>query len=412
MKIDDLQGYYPLIHSEKTKFHQKDDAKALKEFLLDIECLDPLSEWTSKLNLFDILRISRVEIRHSNMLSWLLNPNENHGLGDSVLRGFIQYVVTTFIDDSDIFNILLMNCHDFSIYREWHHIDLLAVSKEEKFVLCIENKIDTGEHDNQLKRYRSIVEETYPDYKRIYIYLSPEGVEASEADCWCAMSYQDVLNIIDSCRKKRQLIPDAELLINNYIDTIRRDIVGDERLVQICKDIYAKHQKALDLIFENKPDRASDLAEIFRSWATQKMQNGELEVILDKCNKTYTRFKTKTMSELLPDAEEALSGWNTKNHYFYEICNNQGKQFLMQLSFSSKNISDELREMCNKINVYYPSKQQKENWQWRTPFSTKHVKVDEEISEDKIFEQLNKKFDEIKSFEAKIFELLNNDKDD
>lgn len=79
----------------------------MKEFLLDIECLDPLAEWTSKFNLFDILKISRVEIRHSNMLSWLLNPNENHGLGDSVLRGFIQYVVSSFSDDSDVFDTLL-----------------------------------------------------------------------------------------------------------------------------------------------------------------------------------------------------------------------------------------------------------------------------------------------------------------
>lgn len=404
--LSNLRRFRNFIFSDEVEIPQQDDYKALKDFLLDIECLDPLAEWTSKFNLFDILRISRVEIRHSNMLAWLLNPNENHGLSDSVLRGFIQYVVTIFTEDEDIFDMLLMDSHDFLIYREWHHIDLLAVSSEEKFVLCIENKIDTGEHDNQLKRYRNIVEDTYPDYKRMYIYLSPEGLEASEPDYWCAMSYQDVLNIMDSIRKKTQLLPDAELLINNYMDTIRRDIVGDERLVHICKDIYTKHQKALDLIFENKPDRASDLAEIFRSWACKKMQDGELEVVLDKCNKTYTRFKTKTMSMLLPDAKEALSGWNTKNHYFYEINNNGGNEFYIQLSLSSKNISDELRDMCNKINVHYPSKQQKENWQWRTPFSTKHSKVDEEISEDKVFEQLNKKLDEIKAFETKLVGLL------
>ena len=79
---------------QKKKFIESENAeneKALKEFLLDIECLAPLSKWTSKRNLFDILKITRTEIRHSNMLAWLLNPNENHGLGDSVLHGFIQY---------------------------------------------------------------------------------------------------------------------------------------------------------------------------------------------------------------------------------------------------------------------------------------------------------------------------------
>ncbi len=400
--LSNLRKFRVYIYSDSSEIPEQDDANALKEFLLDIECLDPLSEWTSKFNLFDILNITRVEIRHSNMLSWLINPKENHGLGDSVIRGFIQYVVTSFAEDSDIFDTLLMDCHDFVIQREWRHIDLLAVSEDEKFVLCIENKIDSSEHDDQLNRYRKIVEDTYPDHKRMYIYLSPDGSESSAPDYWCSMGYQDVLNIVDNARRKYKLLPDAELLIDNYAETIRRDIVGDERLSQICAEIYAKHQKALDLIFENRPDKASDLAAILRAWAIKKTNKGEIEVALDKCNKTYTRFKTKTMSEILPDSDDSTSGWNTYNYYFYEIRNNEGKEFFVQLVLSAKNIPDDLREVCNKINEHFPSRQQKENWQWRTPFTTKHSKVVEELSEDKIFEQLNKKLDEIKAFEEKL----------
>lgn len=37
----------------------KEKEQALKAFLLDIECLEPLSEWTSRFNLFDILKITR-----------------------------------------------------------------------------------------------------------------------------------------------------------------------------------------------------------------------------------------------------------------------------------------------------------------------------------------------------------------
>lgn len=395
------------VYSEKSHIVEEvDGAKALKEFLLDIECLDPLAEWTSKFNLFDILKITRTEIRHSNMLSWLLNPSENHGLGDSIIRGFIQYVTTTFPDNIDVFDTLLMTCHDFTIQREWRNIDILAVSSNEKFVLCIENKIDSGEHDNQLNRYRKIVEDTYPDYGKMYIFLSPEGVEASETEHWCSMSYQDVLSIIENARKKIKLLPDVELLINNYIDAIRRDIVGDERLVQICAEIYAKHKKALDLIFENKPDRALEVSNILKSWAIEKTKNGEIEVVLDKCSKSFIRFKTKIMSEILPDSKEENSGWNTKNHYFYEIRNFDGGAFLLSLALSSKNLSDEEMNICNKINEHFPSKQQKENWQWRTPFTTKQVKVDEEVSEDKIFEQLDKKLQELKVFETKLREVM------
>lgn len=291
--VSNLRRFRSFVFSNEMAEDEKDDATVLKEFLLDIDCLDPLAEWTSKFNLFDILKISRVEIRHSNMLSWLLNPNENHGLGESVLRGFIQYVVTNFSEDTDVFSTLLMDCYGFLIQREWHHIDVLAVSSDAKFVLCIENKIDSGEHDNQLNRYRKIVEDTYPDYKKMYIYLSPDGGESTDPDNWCSMGYQDVLNIVENARRKVKLLPEAELLIQNYIDTIRRDIVGDEKLAQICAEIYAKHQKALDLIFENRPDRASDLAAILLSWAKEKTVSGDIEVVADKCVKSYTRFKTR-----------------------------------------------------------------------------------------------------------------------
>ena len=43
--------------------------QALQDFLLDISCLDELAPWTSQFNIFDVLKITKTEIRHSNMLS-------------------------------------------------------------------------------------------------------------------------------------------------------------------------------------------------------------------------------------------------------------------------------------------------------------------------------------------------------
>ena len=70
---------------------EKDENEvALQKFLLDINCLDELLPWTGKFNIFDVLKISRTEIRHSNVLSWLLSANENHGLGDAFIKGILQ----------------------------------------------------------------------------------------------------------------------------------------------------------------------------------------------------------------------------------------------------------------------------------------------------------------------------------
>ena len=399
-----------LIEQQSTEIYTEvADLAALRAFLLDIECLAPLNEWTGTFNLFDVLKIARTEIRHSNMLSWLLTPYENHGLGDSILKGFIQYVVTNFYDENDpsIFSTLLMDCHDFVIQREWRNIDILAISSEHNFLLVIENKIDSSEHDDQLNRYKKILDTTYPGYKAMYIYLSPSGEESSVPDTWCSMGYQDLLNIIDAERIKKKMMPEVELLVDNYIQTVRRDIVGDENLAKICADIYAKHQRALDLIYENRPDKAFQLAEIAQAWAKEKTIAGEIEVILDKCTKKITRFKTGTMSHILPDSKDTLSEWNTSNYYFYEIKYDEGNGLEMMLTINSKDIQDDLRIMCDLINDVCSSKKQKNNWQWRKLFATRKIKVDDELNEEKIYHQLDRCLNEVKVFEKELIKKLN-----
>lgn len=146
------------------------DKKALEDFLLDIDCLDALRPWTDRFNIFDVLKISSAEIRHSNMLAWLLDPNENHGYGDKILAGLFQKVVN---NDSagkyDVCSLLLMDLDEFEVAREWKNIDILLTSNKEKTVIVIENKIWSGEHDDQLKRYRQIVEKNFSDFtRRIY----------------------------------------------------------------------------------------------------------------------------------------------------------------------------------------------------------------------------------------------------
>lgn len=407
--MSNLRRFHDFVYSEGYSYSDVSDYEALKAFLLDIGCLDSLSEWANKFNLFDVLRISKTEIRHSNMLAWLMDPTENHGLGDAIIRGFIQHYVSFGADDKDVFDILLTDTHGFEIRREWRNIDLLAISHESKCLICIENKIDSSEHDNQLGRYERIVEDSFPGFRKMFIYLTPDGTESSNPDLWCVMSYQDVLDIITKAKAGRQLIPESELLIDNYIETIRRSVVGDDRLTAICAEIYAKHRRALDLIYENRPDKASELAEMFREWGTEKTSSGEIVINLDKCVKSYTRFTTKEMSSVLPDfpdGSDLSSMWNTSSPYFYEIQNNGGKDFSIQFVVSSKDLTDEMKLTVDRINNAFPSKIKKENWKFRTFFSTKRVKVEDEMPKEKVFDQLDKLLKDCKAFEMKVLEAL------
>jgi hypothetical protein len=60
-----------------------EEKEKLEQFILNNPDLDRLEEMLSDFNLFETLDLVNAEIRHSNVLSWLLNPNENHGLCNS-----------------------------------------------------------------------------------------------------------------------------------------------------------------------------------------------------------------------------------------------------------------------------------------------------------------------------------------
>lgn len=212
--------------------------EALQNFLLDIGCLDELLPWTGKFNLFDVLKISRAEIRHSNMLGWLLNPNENHGLGDTFLRGTLQRLVENDLDGRyDVFNVLLMDLYSFSVMREWKNIDIILTSADEKTVIAIENKVGSHEHSNQLNRYREILEQEYPGYSRLCVFLTPDGETPSDVENWDVLTYSDVVEVLEEVNARIKVSPDVDLMIKNYIDIVRRDIVERMAIMYLIKTL-------------------------------------------------------------------------------------------------------------------------------------------------------------------------------
>ena len=62
--------------------------------------------------------------------------------------------------------------------------------------------------------------------------------------------------------------------------------------------------------------------------------------------------------------------------------------------------------MCDRINEYYPSKVQKAEWQWRTPFKTSTVEIAEELSKETILAGLDKCLSEIQAFEIDLKQKL------
>jgi hypothetical protein len=66
------------------------EKRSLAKFLVGNSELEELSARLNQFNILQVLRIERAEIRHSNVLGWLLNPRESHGLSDTFVRRFIS----------------------------------------------------------------------------------------------------------------------------------------------------------------------------------------------------------------------------------------------------------------------------------------------------------------------------------
>lgn len=383
------------------------DEEALQNFLLDIDCLDELLPWTKRFNLFDVLKISRMEIRHSNMLAWLLNPNENHGLGDAFLKAIVQIVVQN--DDNGRYNVLetlLIDFYSFVVYREWKNIDILLVSDVEKFLIAIENKIDSHEHDDQLKKYRDTLATDYPNYRKMYLYLTPEGEEPSDTDYWDTLSYRDVVEALSEQRDTTELTPDVALVVENYLDVLRRDIVEDEKLIEICNKIYAKHKKALDLIFEHRIDGRTRLVDIVKT-VLETLSQENVIIAVPSSNASFLAFHTSAMNECLPPLKEANGSWGSEYVYTYWLAV-QEERMCGIFEIGGWNVpEDEMQIMQRMIDIEKPNDKRRNTFRYKRLFRTGWHQIEESDSfEEAVADCTRNVVDKLLRKESKLLKRL------
>lgn len=235
-----------------------------------------------------------------------------------------------------------------------------------------------------------------------YLHQKDKSVLADLA--YNVSAYAELSNYVSNDKNKLR----SPLKIDNDIYIERNTSTALK--ISILRRLFVLYNaEPADLVFylkdtekENEVE-LTEIAFILREWVVACKDANEN---LDKCNRTYTRFTTNNMSELIPDIHNAPSGWNTANHYFYEIVNRTGRTVYIQLSLSSRNATKEFLELCERINEYYPAKFPKEHWQWRSPFKTATIAVNKESSKEEIFARLDTCLEEVKAFEKDLKEKL------
>lgn len=163
------------------------------------------------------------ELRHSDFLAFLLNPQANHRLGDRFARGWLKRVVrfarsgvhvsgdpAAPVVDPNLFDRIDMS--EAWVFRERDRIDVLLVDPRNRLAVVIENKIFSGEHSNQLARYRRIVEERYPGFVLLCVFLTPGG-DAPSHSGYVSADYRVV------CEEVETIVEESTLPGGATIDT-------------------------------------------------------------------------------------------------------------------------------------------------------------------------------------------------
>ncbi|MBA2450794.1 MAG: PD-(D/E)XK nuclease family protein [Chloroflexi bacterium] len=269
------------------------DARAALRALVEDSDFRRLRKLLDRFNIFEAIGVVRQELRHSDLLAFFLDPKGSHGLGDAFVKRLLQEGLglaggaARTITPSDLADWSLGSA---SVLREWHNVDILVVDQPHRLTVVIENKIDSDEHSNQLKHYRDRVTDEYPGFHAVYFYLTPDGRRSSHPS-YIPVSHELVCTVLERLVQERssEVHPDVQTLMRHYTQMLRRHIVDEPEVADLCRQIYRDHRRALDLIFEQRPDRQSGIREI-------------LKLLIEERPDLRLNYSSKAESQFIPHA--------------------------------------------------------------------------------------------------------------
>ena len=343
-----------------------DDLKSqYKRFLDDKDHhLEDLEKELQKPNIFSILKIGRMEIRHSNFLGWLLDPNESHGLGNKFLVRILRDLALEGNNDLDIVDVSNLNFNNVDVYREYSisskdnsknkkSIDVLIIFREEKIVICIENKIDTTDFEKQLETYKDYIMDTFEDedkvkYKKIFVYLTPKGDEPNYGKgSWRTYSYKD--GIIEHLQHVHDTMRNSlvKTYISDYLSTLKNEIMGtNDEARELANAIYENHKKIIEFVVANR-DTNKEYQQFWEkdySWVFKFAQEFiNLIEDADSINEYELGYVKNAIT-----VKQKPEGQN-RYYNIYLIYQGKNKGVNIDFAFSTKEVQGNIKESVKEI---------------------------------------------------------------
>jgi len=303
----------------------------LNELIVNCPEFEKLEGLLGGFNIFQVLKFEHGEIRHSNVLAWIMDPTGSHGLGATFLKKWLMRILHEPSSDREMrvapVDIDSWQFADVEVRREWLHIDLLVIMKlvdGGKCIVVIENKIKSTEGTNQLKRYREVVEKHFPHAKKLFIFLTKDLQEPSDK-AWETASYDEIHSTLKECLQSRSNTIGAEpkVLLENYIKLIEEKFMDESEIAKTAQGIYKQHKRALDIIFENRPNLSKKLLADVQKLLERETE--EMRIEMDSCTNSILRFLPKSWAENGINASGEAWKPASKRSVLFEVKINESK---------------------------------------------------------------------------------------
>ncbi len=219
-------GNFPSIATKEIALVSYDElSKYFTDFSMKfLKDEDNLIISNPRLNIWEGIDIGRSELKHCSFLTWLLDPWANHYQKKIFLKCFFEYLqLNSFMP--------LLNNDNIRVSKEdliadLGRTDIKILSKD--FIVIIEAKIDAGEQDNQIDRYREIMEINRAslgishEFCKI-IFLTSEGRSPVSGEAQINISWRDIANVCKEFNKdcKNEFVKQT---VEQYMNFILRYI--------------------------------------------------------------------------------------------------------------------------------------------------------------------------------------------
>ncbi|MBZ5201987.1 PD-(D/E)XK nuclease family protein [Planomicrobium chinense] len=222
---------------------------------------EELNRMFKAFNPLKVLRMDSHEIRHSNVLAWLLNHEENHGLNSVFIEKLISRLVMKpendrFVSDSRFFlKTLAMKHVDWKVEREKlttkkRYIDLLLTSEENETVIIIENKFYSSQSEKQLDDYLEYVKNEYEGFTIIPVFLTLLNEEPANDQYW-ALNYTDIAEVLEFVLKfyKESISGEVFVFLKNYLSILQERFAPDEERLMLAEEIFEQYGEAITYLY-------------------------------------------------------------------------------------------------------------------------------------------------------------------